>query len=97
MAFLLFLLCQILFIAGLLLLAAIMASRRHDRPLFKPLTRPGRTEAQDSAAFGMRAAADRFDARIPRIGGRRHLGSVCFVTGMPRTECTCPHCQKQRR
>jgi hypothetical protein len=38
-----------------------------------------------------RAANHHFKEAIPR-SGRRRAGSVCFVTGMSRTACTCPNC-----
>lgn len=75
------------------LLAKIVAVCRPEQALFKPLTRPKGTRRRKSPAFGMRAAAQHLNRNIPRIGGRRHAGSVCFVTGMSRTDCACRDCR----
>ena len=37
-----------------------------------------------------------FDEAIPRLGGRRRAGPVCFVTGMSRAACACTGCQRGR-
>jgi len=91
--------CQLFFLGVILLTGVLLLfieGLRHKQAPFKPRTRVKGTDLQISPPTGMRAAADHSNQDIPRIGGRRRAGPVCFVTGMSRTACACRDCRNRR-